>query len=215
MCVYFIAILLAFTLMGCTKKKDSKQIYSVKADLTHDGEKDCIEVELTDILKDNQQMAHITVYSGNDKELWQADLGIPHDAWGSYYLVEMDDLSYLLHYVPENTQGKGNYSYEVFYLTEDGKEVEIASNSISFDTYPGNNLNFPKKDIINFATEVNQYLGKATLLLSTMYGELEYSTTDNKVAYMETYKNILETAGLEVSDTVETNVDTLEKYLLQ
>lgn len=65
----------------------------------------------------------------------------------------------------------------------------IAENSISFDTEWKENMNFPVDEMLTFASEINEYMNKAYILVSVVDGKLCYSTTDKIESYQMFTKN--------------------------
>jgi len=213
----FIMVYIMFvsiSLVGCEKNtdKDSEQedIITYDVDLTHDETPESLIVDLSDIRADNQQPAKLMVKNKDSKVIWEEDLFLPSAGWGSYYLYEVDGLPYLLYYFPSNSQGFGNYSYQCFSLDEEGKEIILVSDEISFDTYPNTkDINFPIDKMIAFATNVNAYLDNSFLLISTFEGKIKYSTDDNRIKNHETYESLerdnpgLKSADLDLKEYLE------------
>lgn len=205
----FLPILLLLFMTACDSKEEN--VYVWHADITHDGSEEKIKVEVADILEDNQQPAHVRVYNGNNELIWEEELFAPHAGWASYYLTEYDGKDYLLYYLPELAQGQGNYQYRLFGLDEQGNIQEAAADSISFKTYSEDGaVSLPKEEMLAFGEDVNQYLAKGTLLVSTVDGELRYSTPENPIADEEQYARLLEGSGVEISDSAAENLDLFE-----
>ncbi len=195
-----------------------RQEYTVQADLTHDGEKETIVVDVTEILSDSQAPAYVTVSDSDGQTIWQQELFLPHAGWGAYYLVEPEGEAYLLYYLPELSQGLGIYSYRLFSLDGQGTEWEEASGEITFDAYPyAEEINFPMEKMEAFAQEVNQYLQNGFLLVSTVDGDLRYSTAENRIKDEERYTELAEEAAelveLTETDSIQDNLEAFWKYL--
>lgn len=193
-----------------------RQEYTVQADLTHDGEKETIVVDVTKILSDDQMPAYVTVSDSEGQTIWQQELFLPHSGWGAYYLVEPEGEAYLLYYLPELSQGQGIYSYRLFSLDGQGTECEEASGTLTFDTYPyAEEINFPKEEMEAFAQEVNQYLQNGFLLVSTVDGALRYSTAENRIEDAERYAKLTELADLTETDSILDNLEAFWEYLME
>ena len=192
--------------------------YMELVDLTHDGKKEYLIIELEDILDDNQKEAYLKVADENGKILWQRGLGLPRAGWNSYYLVWTKDGACFLQYLPMVMQERGEYTYRLFYLSEDGSEVEVAADSVSFFIYPRTvdtltEKAIPKDEMTQFAEEVNVYFENARLLISTVDGILKYQTPSNTYTYKELYQNALEAEDIQASESIELNITKLQnKY---
>ena len=207
-----------FLLTGCTKTEEEveKQIYSVEADLTQDGKAERIEVDVTDILADDQQPAYIRVFDPDGQIIWQTEISLSQDGRASYYLIEKNGQRYLLYYLPEVTEGEGIYAYRLFNLDQQGREQEMGSNRITFSTEPGTaGGKFSRETLEAFADIVNQYLQDGILLVSTVNGNLRYSTTEEQLVDTERYQSLPESKGLSATDDLRENLDVLEAYLNQ
>lgn len=192
--------------------------YMELVDLTHDGKKEYLIIELEDILDDNQKEAYLKVADENGKIIWQSGLGLPRAGWNSYYLVWTKEGACLLQYLPVVMQERGEYTYRLFYLSEDGSEVEVAADSVSFFIYPRTvdtltEKAIPKDEMTQFAEEVNVYFEDARLLISTVDGILKYQTPSKTYTYKELYQNALEAEDIQASESIALNITKLQnKY---
>ena len=191
--------------------------YMELIDLTHDGKKEYLVIELEDILDDNQKEAYLKVADENGQILWQSGLGLPRAGWNSYYLVWTKEGACFLQYLPMVMQERGEYAYRLFYLNEDGSEVEVAADSVSFLIYPRTvdtltEKAIPKDEMTQFAEEVNVYFENARLLVSTVDGILKYQTPSKTYTYKELYQNALEAEDIEVSESIELNLTKLSLH---
>lgn len=190
--------------------------YMEPLDITHDGKSEYIVMEFNDIQTDNQSPAQIKVQDAEGNLLWQNELGLVRAGWNSYYIVWTKEGVCLLQYLPVVMQERGEYAYRLFYLDEDGKEVEVAADTLEFILMPVNEelveLTIPKDEMIKFATDVNGYLESARLLISTVNGVLKYQTPSKAYGYKEVYQMPLEVLDIEVSESVELNITKLQNY---
>lgn len=132
-----------------------------EADITHDGTTDEIKVDYQKMLKDSQSLAKITV-SNDSGVIWQDEVGIPHSSWGGYYLISEENDTYLMFYLPEESQGQIAYMFQLFYLDENGVMQivdEAQVNSWESDDW--------EKKLTEFEQKVSLYLDKGELLIST------------------------------------------------
>ena len=191
--------------------------YMELVDLTHDGKKEYLIIELEDILDDNQREAYLKVANENGEIFWQAELGLPRAGWNSYYLVWTKEGACFLQYLPMVMQERGEYEYKLFYLTEDGSEIEMDKDSVNFLICPNDKEisvenAIPREQMTTFAENVNQYLDGARLLIGTVDGVLKYQTPSKTYIYTEVYEGPLKAVDVAVSENVEVNITKLQNY---
>lgn len=191
--------------------------YMELVDLTHDGKKEYLIIELEDILDDNQKEAYLKVANENGEIFWQAELGLPRAGWNSYYLVWTKEGACFLQYLPMVMQERGEYEYKLFYLTEDGSEIEMDKDSVNFLVCPHDKEisvenAIPREQMTTFAENVNQYLDGARLLIGTVDGVLKYQTPSKTYIYTEVYEGPLKEVDVAVSENVEVNITKLQNY---
>lgn len=191
--------------------------YMELVDLTHDGKKEYLIIELEDILDDNQKEAYLKVANENGEIFWQAELGLPRAGWNSYYLVWTKEGACFLQYLPMVMQERGEYEYKLFYLTEDGSEIEMDKDSVNFLICPNDKEisvenAIPREQMTTFAENVNQYLDGARLLIGTVDGVLKYQTPSKTYIYTEVYEGPLKAVDVAVSENVEVNITKLQNY---
>lgn len=176
-CFYLImtAVLLAVALVGCNTVEVNENVtikcrtgyFLCEADVTHDGTRDQIKVDYKNMLEDSQSLAKIAV-SNASGVIWQSEVGIPHSAWGEYYLISDGKDVYLMFYLPEESQGQIAYTYQVFYLDENGK-VLIADEA-QVNSWESADL---ENELTVFEQNVKRYLEKGELLIGTNNGEVK------------------------------------------
>ena len=186
--------------------------YMEPVDFTHDGKQEYFVIDVKDIQVDNQAKAYLKVIDENGKNIWQNELGLVSAGWNSYYLVWTKEGACILQYLPVVKQERGEYEYRLFYLEEDGSEVEVAKDSVEF-YFMSNDTELPKDEMISFAEIVNGYFENARLLISTVNGVLKYQTPSKTYGYKEVYQLPLDELDIEVSESVELNVTKLQNYL--
>ena len=83
-----------------------------------------------------------------------------------------DREDYLLRYRPTMYQGFATYEYELFSLSEPGKEVEVQTGGVSFDINFGSPFHesYDPEAIAAFLEEVHGLLEDSELLLTTESG---------------------------------------------
>lgn len=137
-----------------------------RADLNGDGIEEVISYTGTS----TQEPYRLRVSNQSGEELWNAELGLAHVGWSSYFLYRDSVKTALLRYEPTIYQGEASYSYELFMLSENGTTT-LAENSVSFSVNPDSKDPWPA-EARKFADEVNRLLDKSELLFSTLNAEL-------------------------------------------
>ena len=137
-----------------------------RADLNGDGN----EEEISYTGTSTQEPYRLRVSNQSGEELWNAELGLAHVGWSSYFLYRDSVKTALLRYEPTIYQGEASYSYELFMLSENGTTT-LAENSVSFSVNPDSKDPWPA-EARKFADEVNRLLDKSELLFSTLNAEL-------------------------------------------
>lgn len=191
--------------------------YMEPLDITHDGKDEYIVVDFNGIQSDSQAPAYLKVTDVDGNVLWQNELGLARAGWNSYYIVWTKEGVCLLEYLPVVMQERGEYAYRLFYLNEDGSEVELSGGNVNFLIHPDNEdidaeTVIPKKEMQAFAEDVNQYLESARMLISTVNGILQYQTPAKTYSYKEVYQMPLEVLELDVSESIELNITKLQNY---
>lgn len=170
----------------------SEDTYRIQADLTHNGTTEVIITSVYDVLQDAKEPAIVAVESHGKEIIWKKEAFLTDSSEtageDSYFLCNVEGKSCLIHYNLDIKEDSAEYFYKVFYLGEDGSEITIAENSISFDTVWKQNMSFPVDEMVAFSKEVNEYMEKAYILVSTIDGELSYSTLDTMELYKENFQ---------------------------
>lgn len=150
-------------------------------DLTHDGIKDEIIVDLTNVqMPLLEEEKTIRVISGaTGKEVFWGTAHEVHSGYTSYYLYKREGEYYLFQWSPDMWQGDADYHYELFYVTEDGEKKVVTEDSLEF-IYED-----PAKDLdmqlLDFSKRVNMYLQYSTLLINTYSGQTYYGVPGKNV----------------------------------
>lgn len=150
-------------------------------DVTHDGIKDKIELNLTYLNQDisTGEEQTVCIYSGKTGEkIWFFHAGTCHVDWGSIYVYQnpSDDKVYLLNWVPYICCGSGAFRYTIFSLDETGKEENLETGRLEFST------DIPKEGEVekmnSFVEKVNKYLKESYVVVDTDEGCICYSKQD-------------------------------------
>lgn len=162
---------------GFTERKFS-------ADLTHDGQDDVIMVTEKDNGEDLPADYLISVYSGGNL-IFELENYL-HMALGAWYgLVKYNNEDYLMRYTPLVDHDMAICKYEVFSLDSSGEKVELDSDQIEISLWDIATMD--KSEWYAFAEKENGYFRDASLVVSTLYGELECGDTDSPKAYEEKF----------------------------
>ena len=137
-----------------------------RADLNGDGIEEVISYTGTS----TQEPYRLRVSNQSGEELWNAELGLAHAGWSSYFLYRDSVKTALLRYEPTIYQGEASYSYELFMLSENGTTT-LAENSVNFSVNSDSADSWPA-EARKFADEVNRLLDQSELLFSTLNAEL-------------------------------------------
>ena len=123
------------------------------------------------------------------------------------------DKTYLLTYIPYCGQGLCSYNYDLFYLDKNNKKVNVTSKNIWFDIYNvEDKTNFNIAALVNFYSDINSYLNKSMLLISTIDGNLEYSTEKEKLSKTEEYSFLYWEGSYLIYNQDDSIKEKLEKY---
>lgn len=184
--VLVVCFLLLFSLSGCEQTQDVSEHEVTEtdrqrtADITHDGIKDVLELKMDQVENpQSDEEPTVLLKSGaTGKTVWGLPVNTVHAGWKGVYLYKEKDKQYLMVFSPAMSQGLANYEYSIFYVDEAGKEHVLHSNQFQFD------INHPKEtdpaSLRSFTKEINQYLSKAELILSTLEGELKTAADDKE-----------------------------------
>ncbi len=143
-------------------------------DFDHDGEPEI--VELVTVAGDEEQNTvgwyELRVRTGDHHLYWVQSFARAHPGWGSCFACRVDGEDYLLRYRPTMYQGFATYEYELFSLSEPGKEVEVQTGGVSFDINFGSPFHesYDPEAIAAFLEEVHGLLEDSELLLTTESG---------------------------------------------
>ena len=119
----------------------NKKVNVFLRDLTHDGIKEMITVELLnnegETLTSNDDIGQlmVSVFTSNGKsitKIYELSTGKSHAGWNWLYLYKEDGKDYLLQYNPTMYQGVGTYQYDIFYLDNSGQQVTLKKEDFNF-----------------------------------------------------------------------------------
>lgn len=152
------------------------------ADITHDGIDEKIVVDLTYVINDPRtgEEQTVSVYSGSTGDLiWTGHADTVHVGWNGIYIYNDGNNEYLLIWKPTIYQGRADFLFDVFSLTEGGEIQELTKETLQFD------MNHPNEYDINtissYVDKVNSYLENSYVLVDTDNSTPVYSTENNKI----------------------------------
>ncbi|NLX91934.1 MAG: hypothetical protein GXZ07_10220 [Firmicutes bacterium] len=181
-----------------------KWMLITEADVTGDSINERLYLDKSQMDTTFDITLHVLDSAGN--EIWNESGNSSHAGWKSLFLCQMNGKEYLLRYTPYMGQGYGTYTYTLFAL-ENGKEKVYKTNTLEFDLNGIGKLNTP--EMIAYADEVNDLLGKSVLLMSTEGGIYSFGPASAE-SFFERYSWLDGNSELfDPADSLETRV---EKY---
>jgi len=141
-----------------------------EADLDHDGFPDTLGLrEVNDGGLDGVSLDFTASYMSSPT--WVDRAYEAHVGWKAVFLCRLDGEDYLLRYVPYMGGGSCEYSYQLFYLTADGREVVVQENAVEFDLIfdpdYADRHQYDPEAIAAFMEEVNTLLAESEQLVNT------------------------------------------------
>lgn len=181
---------------------------TLTADLTHDGTAEVIWIDASNLSEEGE--ISLYVEDENDSILYQMTAGVAHVSWNSIYLCTDSENAYLLQYHPYMSNGIAAYSYDLFYLGENGEPISVSSDSVEFNMNFSDDSSFQPQRIADFVNGVNAYLNQSVVLLSTQDGSVVYSTESSPIRRVEELSWLNNSlAPFEEGDAL---IQKLEKY---
>ncbi len=162
---------------GTMNKEQSKELFD--GDITNDGVQE--HFVLDESLYESEGTVTLSVVNDEGRIIWKEEFNTAHAGWNSIYYGTMEGQNFFVRYQPSMYYGEANFYYKVFSLDEQGNELMIYSDNISFTVEDAMNNSY----LPTFVEELNRYLSNCILLVSTEEGELVYSTKDAPVKRVE------------------------------
>lgn len=147
-------------------KVEKKNLYT--GDFLGDGKKESISV-----IETYPHEYEIRLTDSEGTVIWSESFSESHVGWNSFLVCEVDGRECLMTYNPYVGQGHCHYNYEIFTIWSDGenyKKYTRHADSIEFDIDGREHI--PVDRLMKFTDELDGYLKNATLLASTLDGEL-------------------------------------------
>lgn len=154
-----------------------------QADLTHDGVDETITVR--EVYQGD--LYELTVTKADGTAIWSAEAAYAHAGHNGIYLYEHDGFYYLMQWLPYMSTGSAAYTYRIFGLNEDGREMKFADGGFSFsENFKDELMSIDISALRAFEDEINSLLADAIVLLSTNEFKFSYSTPDDPVTHQWT-----------------------------
>ena len=139
-------------------------------DFDHDGDPETLEL----VGNGGESMALCSFWvlrlkNAAGEELWSDCAGTSHAGENNLFACRINGQDYLLRYHPWMGQGYATLNYTLFSLDEDGGEVVLRKNEVSFDNNFGSQYHeeIDVEAVAAFLEEVHGYLDDSALLLAT------------------------------------------------
>ena len=157
---------------------------ALETDLNRNGVPETINV----VWQDDEMRYQLTVTEG-DEVIFTQNAYAAHVGWLALFLYQKDGQDYLLRYIPGMWMGNAYYSYQLFYLAENGAEVVVQENEVSFDINFGSSLHgdFDPAAIDAFLTEVNALLSDSIQLMNTDHDLREAFRLEDRLYHVPTF----------------------------
>lgn len=183
-----------------------KRTLITEADVTHDSINERFYLDKSQI---KERLVTLRIIDAYGVEIWGEQLSTSHAGWNQLFLCELDDKKYLLRYNPAMYQGYCTYVYTLFTLEND-KEKVFSTNKLEFDINGTKELDVPK--MTAFADEVNDLLGKSTLLISSNGGDFSFGPYSaepffERFSWLDKYKKLFED-----EDSLESKLNKFSEY---
>lgn len=165
----------------------SEHLAEFRADLTHDGSKEILNLYKTE---EGGDLAYLEISDAEGNDMWLEYAHTSHAGWNSVYLCNMNQEDYLLVFNPYQCTGVANYMFALFYLTGQNT-IQIADSgyySFDYGAAEGTTNAFKEETFRTFADKVNTYLKNSYVLMSTEDGLLKYSTKENELSVTDKYE---------------------------
>lgn len=165
-----------------TQQEETKKCIVWLEDVTQDGYKDRIEMELTYINEEHQtgEEQTVKVYSGKTgKDIWFTHAGTTHCESNSMYVYKepSDGKAYLLTWEPYMCCGDGSFWYKIFSLDDEtGREDVFKSDRYEFSVERAKKEEIEKLD--SFVKKANKLLKESYVVVDTTEGNFCYSEQD-------------------------------------
>lgn len=156
------------------ENSDNERYYSIgkpiglSADLNHNGVPESLTLLTT--FNKNQELESLKFDVAEEAEnIFSEEADVSHAGWNALFLYRKDGQDYLLRYNPGMGTGSAGYSYQLFYIGEDGSAIIVQENTVHFDINFGSSVHqsFDPEAIEAFLAEINALLADSTKLMNT------------------------------------------------
>ena len=144
----------------------------IETDIDHNGAKESLELKkiYQRGIDQTEWVEVIDLYFKESNEvIYSEEATASHAGWNALFLYRKDGQDYLLRYNPGMGTGSAGYSYQLFYIGEDGSAIIVQENTVHFDINFGSSVHqsFDPKTIDAFLAEINALLADSTKLMNT------------------------------------------------
>lgn len=181
-------------------------------DINHDGTAEALE--LKKIYNENKALDTLVLnFTDGDKVIYSEEAAASHAGWNALFLYQKDGQDYLLRYNPYMSTGLAHYSYQLFYIGEDGFEIIVQENSVDFNVnfYDTEHRLFDSKAIDAFLAEINALLADSEKLLNTDEDLIESFKREGRQYYIPQFLFVYDDEGF-IYDYEKTIYENLEEY---
>lgn len=182
------------------------EVIGEEYDFNHNGEPEILILEGNADTIEQSSFWGLKVCKGK-QVLWLDTASTSHAGWNNLFAVEIEGQDYLLRYQPYMGQGYATYHYGIFSLGENGEELVIQKNGVTFDISFGSphHERFEPVEIAAFLEEIHEYLDESTVLVSTEGGT--FSTGGTGADFREDYNFWDEFCPYDENKTLEENLE--------
>ena len=152
--------------------ESEKEILDIHTDINHNGVKETLELEKI-YQGTTYQNKYVEVFvlslKEGDKVIYSEEAVASHTGWNALFLYHKDGQDYLLRYNPYMMMGGASYRYQLFFIAEDGSEIVVNENSVTFDNNFGSSVHqsFDPIAIAGFLEDINTLLKDSIELINT------------------------------------------------
>lgn len=148
------------------------------ADLDNDGVSEQIVVNVSQWSENTA--AELSIYRSDGAVLAWQTFAAAHAGWGSCYLYQQEGRDYILYYRPTMGQGYADYQWQLVQFDAAGEPIVVRENSLAFTINP-EQYQFDVQKIYAYLQEIDGMLQDAILLISTINGDLQYSSVEKQI----------------------------------
>lgn len=143
-------------------------IKSTTVDFDGDGVSETIEVEQT--YQDDYYPYYSLALLSTSNDKMTFSLSRFHSQWKSYSICSVDNVYFVLEYIPYTNQGISCYGFSIYSYSDTAGFYLAESETVQFNQNGKDCL--PVSEMVSFAEKLNRYLDNSEILVSTLDGKL-------------------------------------------